>query len=820
MTTFFKILLHHRLLSHWRNKPGTLTADVQKTLERLQFGYWDNGTRVKILKGMRKPVYEARVTRGIRLLFTVARAPAAEPPYEPEVCLLVWDLVVHDDIGRARRMNIEPETGFLDFETVAAFKIDEPPAIPDAAVPAAVTTEKNIRRCLLEGRADPANAVEFSEAIRWYALDPDIIVDNAEWQALIDDPSIEDLELKLSRPQAETVFADGPVLLRGTAGSGKTTVGVYRLARLVAEAPQARVLYVTYSPALLATVEQLFHDLYHARRWPLPENMPEFLTFPDLYNQLTSQPMKSERLLRYAAFEAWYRMLYRRGDAALAWEEIRGIIKGACLEPGRDCLSFDAYEELGRKRAPAFIDERPRLYRVFEQYQEWRRQDKRHDDIDLARRALSAVLRRSQLQYDHVICDEGQDLTELELKLVVALCRDMRGLFFTADPQQIVNPSGFRWAEIRTLLRDRIDKVPDVCGLDRNYRSVESIVTLANAFIHVQRERTGRTDDDVIQETVLRGATPVLVAGSEDAVLQHVRNFGPRCAVITATAERAEELRRQLGSERVFDVASSKGLEFDACVLWRLFDEDLEVWQQLLTTDEPVKEDPVCRRAIHHVYVALTRARRFLGVYESDTAADLWQTPWLRAAIERDQPDALAKFMLVAADPGQWQAEGKYFRDRERWRQAAECYRRGGDETAAIECDARFHRSVEQFAESVKCFEKIGMAGDAAECLVQLGDHARAAKLFADVERWDDVAQSYEACGSYNDAAEAFRRADDVPNYRRCQLRHFDATRNWVEAARIAVKLGDTATAADYYNRAGLPHRAREVSAQAAENDK
>ena len=103
--------------------------------------------------------------------------------------------------------------------------------------------------------------------------------------------------------------------------------------------------------------------------------------------------------------------------------------------------------------------------------------------------------------------------------------------------------------------------------------------------------------------------------------------------------------------------------------------------------------------------------------------------------------------------------------------------------------------------------------------LVQLGDHARAAKLFADVERWDDAARSYEAGGCHDDAAEAFRRADDVPNYRRCQLRHFDATRNWVKAARVAVKLGDIAAAADYYVRAGLPDRAREVRAQAAEKD-
>ena len=44
-------------------------------------------------------------------------------------------------------------------------------------------------------------------------------------------------------------------------------------------------------------------------------------------------------------------------DPALVWEELRSILKGACLAPSQPMLGEEAYFELGKKRAPLFIDE-------------------------------------------------------------------------------------------------------------------------------------------------------------------------------------------------------------------------------------------------------------------------------------------------------------------------------------------------------------------------------------------------------------------------------------------------------------------------------
>ncbi|MFT5127531.1 MAG: DNA helicase-2/ATP-dependent DNA helicase PcrA [Rhodothermales bacterium] len=802
MDDFFRILMHHRLAGLLRDKPPVFRGELQRTLEYLQFGYWGNGTRVKLLKGVRKAVYEARINRSLRLLFTVVRTHASEPPYDLQRYLLAWDIVDHDHIDRAKRMNIVPETGFLDFEEQSSRELDGVPEQPELR--------------------DDEPRMEFREvltdSVRWYELDPDVIADEHEWQALLDDPSVRDLELKLSREQAETVFATGPVLLRGTAGSGKTTVSVYRLARVVAEQPGARVLYVTYSEPLLATVRQLFGDLFRARREELPAALPVFLTFPELYGRICGESPRD--VLRYAEFAYWYRMVQGGTDAALAWEEIRGIIKGGCLDPGKPHLSQAEYEALGRKRAPIFVDRRPHIFQVFRQYQEWTRKQGLVDDIDLARLATRRL--KSEHRFTHIVCDEGQDLTELELGLLLSMLEHPSGLFFAADPQQVVNPSGFRWAELRSLFRARHKSLPkpEIQALTRNYRSVQSIVALANALVTLKRERTGRSDDDDLQDTTLHGATPVLVQGEAEEVLGFLKGFGPRCAIITGTAQARAAVARAVGSERVFDIQEAKGLEFDACVLWHVLEPDCGLWQRLLESDEPMKEDPVARRAIHHAYVAVTRARRYLGIYEgSEASTALWRSPQLKAHVEQDEAVALSKFMLHAASPEAWGEEGEYFLARGRFRQAAECFRRAGMGRKEEESMAGHHESIGDYRGAADLYRSLDLPGKAAPCLERLGVHGDAAALFAKFAAWADAGRCYEVAKMHAQAADAWEKAGDEDRRRQCLLRHFEKHRMWKDAAQLALKMGDEAGAIRYFERAGMKKRALELRISQAQND-
>ena len=807
---FYNILIHHKLIPLIQESNNYFQEELQKCLNKLQMGYWGGGTRVKVLKGVKKAVYEARVNRDLRLLFTVSSSHSPYPPYDLERFVMAWDLVDHDHIDRARRMNIEPETSFLDFEEMDSHELDESPEAPGK--------ELAEEEAIFDLISSPDNTSELKEeildSIRWFRIDPEIIDDEKEWQELFEQ-SIEDLELKLSREQAKAVNSKGPALVRGSAGSGKTTVTVYRLAKALQENPTAKVLYVTYSKALLKTVQQLFTDLFKARRLDLPVNMPEFLTFPELYQKITRINVESNKIIRYPAFDEWYSMIYRNGNSALAWEEIRGIIKGACLDLDRQELTKQEYEELGKKRAPLFIQERPEIYKIFTSYQSSFNKDQNYDDLDLAREALKRLETQKNFQYDNIVCDEGQDLTELELSLLMQLCRQKTGLFFAADPQQIVNPSGFRWAELKMQLKDKLQgqSLPAIQSLTRNYRSVESIVKLANTLISLKRNKTGRSDDDELQQATLKGSTPLLINAPENEIIQAVKDFGPRCAVITGTAKQAKKISKLLASERVFDIASSKGLEFHSCLLWDVLDKDLSIWKELLDDDSKLKENAQARRAISYAYVAVTRAQKNLAVYEShEQARKCWQDPQFSEAMEEENAQALSKFMTTPGSVEEWLKEGHYYLDRDRFLQAAECFRRSGNLDLEKKAIALQNYSLKHYAEASALFLEISEWKMAGLCYLHDNDFQEAAKLFQQDQEWLLAAEAYIKDKDFKNAAEAYLRKGKIVEHRECQLEHFRSEKKWVEAAKVCLKMKNIDRAIYYYQKAGDKTRAFDLT--------
>ena len=808
---FYNILLHHKLIPLIQDSSHYFQEELQKCLNKLQMGYWGGGTRVKVLKGVKKAVYEARVNRDLRLLFTVSSSHSPYPPYNLERFVMAWDLVDHDHIDRARRMNIEPETSFLDFEEMDSYDLDESPEAPGKEL-------ADNEEAIIDLISSPDNTSELKEeildSIRWFRIDPEIIIDEKEWQELFDQ-NIEDLELKLSRDQAKAVNSKGPTLVRGSAGSGKTTVTVYRLAKALQENPTAKVLYVTYSKALLNTVESLFKDLFKARRLDLPVNMPEFLTFPELYQKITRINVESSKIIRYPAFDEWYQMIYRHGDSALAWEEIRGIIKGACLDLDRSFLEKKEYEDLGKKRAPLFVEQRPEIYKIFTTYLSSFNKDKNLDDLDLAREAHKRLGNQSAFQYDAIICDEGQDLTELELALLMKLCKDPKSLFFAADPQQIVNPSGFRWAELKMQLKAKLQdqSLPPIQSLTRNYRSVESIVTLANSLIALKREKTGRSDDDELQETSLKGSTPLLITANEEELIEAVREFGPRCAIITGNAKQAERISKLINSERVFDIASSKGLEFHSCLLWNVLEKDLSIWKDLLNTESKLKENAQARRAISYAYVAVTRAQKNLAIFESHSQAqDCWRDSHFNQAMEEEQAESLKKFMTSPDSIEEWEKEGHYYFEREKFLQAAECFRRAGKENLEKKAIAQQNYSLGNYHDAAKLFLEIEEWKMAGLSLLHNDESEEAAQLFEKSQDWELAAEAHIKNKAFNCAAEAFLKTGNIIRHRECLLEDHHNNKRWIDAAKICMKMKNTEKAIYYYQKAGDKTRAFDLS--------
>src|SRR5688572_9546902 len=302
----FSVLIHASLYQVFRESTKPSRARVRKTLARLREGLWGGGTRVKRLAGVQRPVYEARTDAGDRLLFTIVRSANRMAPESLTPHLQVWDWVHHDQVSRKARRNLTPEAEFLEMAVLEEFEIPEPPPFPDAIfddIPAAENNDLLLHFLIPPDGLAPRVSENLTGAVRWYLIAPEMLMDEAEFQRVMDEGGAE-LELKLTREQYEVVRSPGPALVAGSAGSGKTTIALHRLAQGMQSSEPKRALYLSYNRWLVEHAQGLYRDLHVALGGKASDPQPDFFTFEDLYRKLTPREFRAyaDRPTRFAVF--------------------------------------------------------------------------------------------------------------------------------------------------------------------------------------------------------------------------------------------------------------------------------------------------------------------------------------------------------------------------------------------------------------------------------------------------------------------------------------------------------------------------------------
>jgi hypothetical protein len=107
----YLLLLNNALKDYLLGCPGKEKRRLREKLEYLESGIWDSGIRVKKLRGfVNKVVFEARLSKGDRLLFTLGR------DRDGRTVIYVWGIAKHDDIGRMAELIAPDNAPFLGFE--------------------------------------------------------------------------------------------------------------------------------------------------------------------------------------------------------------------------------------------------------------------------------------------------------------------------------------------------------------------------------------------------------------------------------------------------------------------------------------------------------------------------------------------------------------------------------------------------------------------------------------------------------------------------------------------------------------------------------
>jgi DNA helicase-2/ATP-dependent DNA helicase PcrA len=446
-----------------------------------------------------------------------------------------------------------------------------------------------------------------------------------------------------------TRHASGYLVIRGSAGSGKTTVALHRIAYLSFDDPRIdgpETLVVVFSRALARYVAYVLPSLgldnvriVTYRQWAHEERRRHYPQLPA--GQREDTPATVQRLKLHTGLEiALQRQVARvegRRSPAQAYDDWASVLTqrrqlGEVFDeiaPGQFSeRDLDRFVEWNRKRLDAIaaaLAGEPDADAALDP----------EDDALLLRAwqlRIGRLVGRSQrpLFYRHIVVDEVQDFAPLEVRVLLETLQHEAGITLAGDTQQhLMEHSGFTsWT---SFFHDLGLDGAEIETLRVSYRSSEQIMRFATSLLgdlHEEEEIvTTRTGPPVeLFRLTDRGACVAFLSD----VLRDLMTAEPLASVAVLTPnpttsdvyfaglERADlpRLRRIRDGEfpfkagiEVTEVAQVKGLEFDYVIV---LDVD--------ATNYP--DTPVARRVLH---VAATRAVHQLWMMSVGTPSPLVQ---------------------------------------------------------------------------------------------------------------------------------------------------------------------------------------------------
>ena len=427
-----------------------------------------------------------------------------------------------------------------------------------------------------------------------------------------------------------------PIVVIGSAGSGKTAVTLARLREM-----EGRVLYVTLS----AYLAQSARSLYAAHGFENPAQEVDFLSYREFMETLRVPP---GRELGFSAFASWYERHRQAARASLGeldahalFEEFRGVIGANPQGP----LSLDAYLALGPRQSLLDPTARQAAHALFQRYQQWL-QEARLFDLNLVAWQWQKL---AQPLYDFVVIDEVQDLTNVQLALVLACLKEPGAFLLCGDSNQIVHPNFFSWAAVRSLfwngLAGAAAQHQTLSVLQANFRNTRSVTALANTLLKIKQARFGSIDREsnfLVQCASLQEGSVTLLA-AKDASLRELdaqTRASVQHAVVVLRDEDKASAREHFKTPLVFSVHEAKGLEYPHVILYSLISQQRAAYAEVCNGVSPadlLADELHYKRAkdkgdkslelykfyVNALYVAMTRAVETLTLVESDTGHPL-----------------------------------------------------------------------------------------------------------------------------------------------------------------------------------------------------
>lgn len=506
-------------------------------------------------------------------------------------------------------------------------------------------------------------------------------------------------------------------------------------------------------------------------------------------------------------------------------------------------LSFLEYELLGRKKAPNFQFSRKDIYHIFEWYQDRLENNRLWDELDLTREVLKIYSEKNvdNHTYDILSCDEVQDFTDIQIGLMLQMVQNPSNTFFAGDTKQIINPSGFRWEEVKRHFYERGLEVPEVKYLTLNFRNSGSIIEISNMLLGLKEKYLGIKAEELREEWRYKGRPVAVVTGIvEDDMLEILRMAGAKRTILVRTAKEKTKLKKLLETELVFTLGEAKGLEFNTVVLWKFSDDELvkDVWKVILDKSKKSIHEAKIKHEINLLYVGITRSQKDLIIYDGRAPSLIWENePFKNSVYITGDRSYINGIWNVLSTPHEWVEQGRYFFERDYYRAAMECFKNGGDGKLLSAASAHYYEKMGKYLDAATHFEKSGDFKRAADDFEKAGEFKKALPLWNTLKNEDRALNcrieifkkegKFHKAGTlyleiqmYEEAVNCFKESRDFKKTAEIYLNKlrnikqaagfFELSRDFNRAAGLYARLKSYEKAAELYYKGGTYPKAEE----------
>ena len=318
---------------------------------------------------------------------------------------------------------------------------------------------------------------------------------------------------ELNRAQRAAVeHGDGPLLVLAGAGSGKTRVITQRIATLIGRGVDPeRILAVSFTNKAAAELAERMDPLV-GRALTRKLWLSTFHSFGLRFAQEEKQALKLGK--RFVVFD--------QGDSLGMVKEVLRELRMSGAARKLDPMAILARVSSWKSAliAPDEVPESDFEYddvarEVYPEYEARMRAMAALDFDDLcvlpvrALRKSKVLHERWRQKFDHLLVDEFQDTSKVQLELCKLLANDRRNVCVVGDDDQSIY--AFRGAEVGNILDfDRHFGGAAIVKLEDNYRSRAAVIAVANAAIaqsstrrHDKTLRAARGAGDKVRLCVL-----------------------------------------------------------------------------------------------------------------------------------------------------------------------------------------------------------------------------------------------------------------------------------------------------------------------------